>query len=262
MKNRTLLILLTATFIVGLAAFAPASLIEGSANRAMAPHAAIKISAGTIWSGTGTLLLFPAARPLVVPVSWRFDPLALLQLRIGYYVHAKSASIAGNTRIGAGFGSIQLSNTALKIDMSLVSRLQPLVSLLNPKGALAINIDDGNSVTVAAESSSGVLTADGSCIAQIANLTLRNLSPRPLGSYAIAIKLKNSQAEFVVDGATGPLKLDGGGSVTWGSQRNFTYHGMAGAPLNTNGALLLAPLLATGKLTPDGRVKININTKW
>ena len=260
MKNRTLLILFLTAFIIGLLAFAPATLIEGPANRAMAPHAALSVSGGTIWFGNGTLLLFPTARPVSVPISWRFDPLALWRLRVGYYLQANSASIAGNTRIGAGFGSIQLRDMALKIDTVLISRFHPLVSLLDPRGTLRININNDDSITSPYQLQHDIPSAEGKLIVQIDSLILPSLSPRPLGIYEIAIKFDHTRAEFAFNRATGQLKLDGGGTVAWGNPRTFAYQGMANAPRDQ--AQLWSQLSAVGKPTADGRLKIDVNSKW
>ena len=51
--------LAAASFIIGLIAFAPARLLEGVANRVLAPQVRVQIADGTIWSGRGVLLLSP-----------------------------------------------------------------------------------------------------------------------------------------------------------------------------------------------------------
>ena len=279
MKIRTYFILWLLVFIVGLVAFAPASLIESPANRAMAPHATLTISGGTVWSGSGTLALFPSARIVSVPITWRFDPLALLRLRFGFYVSANSPAIAGKARIGAGFQTIQLRDTALKIDATLLEQVNPqvnlLVSLAGPSGTFQITITDGNSVTAPYPTPQELPFAEGKLIAQVEAFALRSVSPRPLGNYEIAIKLNGTNAEYAFTNTSGALKFDGGGAVAWGSTggsndggskspRTFTYRGIASAATRhaSESAQLLAPLQAVGKAMPDGRVSLDINANW
>lgn len=291
MKIRTYVILGLLAFVVGLVAFAPASLIESTANRAMAPNATLSISGGTVWSGSGTVALFSSrsaslsqsARPITnaiaIPISWRFDPLALLRLRLGFYIKAESPLIAGNTRIGAGLQTIQLSDTALRIDGALLGQINPLISIAGPSGQFQITIADGNRVTAPYPRPQELPFVEGKLNAQVEALAVRMVSPRPLGNFEVAIKLNGANAEYAFTNASGALKFDGGGAVAWGnnggstgssksggsnSPRTFTYRGIASASTSnaSESAQLLAPLLAVGKATTDGRVSLDINTNW
>ena len=287
MKIRTYAVLGLLAFVVGLVAFAPASLIESTANRAMAPDATLSISGGTVWSGSGTLALFPSlssslsqsARPtnnaIAIPITWRFDPLALLRLRLGFYIKAESPLIAGNTRIGAGFQTIQLSDTALRVDGALLGQINPLISIAGPSGQFQITIADGNRVTAPYPRPQELPFIEGKLNAQVEALALRVVSPRPLGNFEVAIKLSGVNAEYAFTNASGALKFDGGGAIAWGSTgsnksggsnspRTFTYRGVASVSTSnaSESAQLLAPLMAVGKAISDGRVSLDINTNW
>lgn len=260
MKPRYAIILLALVFIIGLIVLAPATLIQGPANRAMAPNAALAVTSGTIWSGSGTLALFPTARSVIVPITWRFDPLALLRLRLGFYLSANSSALAGNARVGAGMTSIELRDTDMKIDGALISRSNSMLSLFGPRGTLHLKINDGDRIITPYQTQSGIRTAEGKLAVKFDSLTLRNLSSRPLGTYDIAVKLNNSTAEYAFVNCAGNLKFDGGGTVSWGSARTFVYRGLASTPRESS--FLLAPLLAVGRPTADGRLQINYNTNW
>jgi len=260
MKIRYAIILLMAVFLIGLIALMPATLIQGPLNRAISPHAAVVVGGGTIWSGAATLALFPTARAVSVPITWRFDPLALLRLRLGFYVRADSAALAGITRIGAGISTVELRDTDLTIDSALINRAHSLLSLFGSRGTLHLNINDGDHIVMPYQATNGLRTAEGKLAAKIDRLTLGMFSTRPLGTYEIAVKLNNTTAEYLLLNATGPLKFDGGGAISWGANRSFEYRGFAGAPQES--ALLLAPLLSVGRPTADGRLQIDYNAPW
>ena len=260
MKLRYAIILFAIAFIVGLIVLAPATLIQGAANRALAPNAALAVTAGTIWSGSGTLVLFPTASSVIAPITWRFDPLALLRLRLGFYLNAHSAALAGNARVGAGITSIELRDTDIKIDGALVSRSNSILSLIGPRGILQLKINDGDRIVTPYQTQAGIRTAEGKLAVKFDSLTLRNLSPRPLGTYDIDVKFNNSSAEYAFVNCAGNLKFDGGGSVSWGSARTFAYRGLASTPRESR--FLLEPLSAIGRPTADGRLQINYNTNW
>ena len=260
MKLRHAIILFTAVFIIGLMVLAPATLIQGPANRAMAPNAALTVTAGTIWSGSGTLALFPTARAVIVPVTWRFDPLALLRLRLGLYLAGNSPALSGYTRVGAGIASMELRDTDRKIDGALISRSNSMLSLMGPRGSLHLKINDGDRIITPYQTQSGIRALEGKLAVKFDSLTLPGLSPRPLGTYDIAVKLNNSTAEYAFVNCAGNLKFDGGGTVSWGSAHTFVYRGLASAPREASS--LLTPLMSVGQPTADGRLQINYNTNW
>lgn len=260
MKIRHALVLLAVIFLLGLIVLMPATLIQAPVNRAMAPNAALVVTAGTIWSGTAKLTLFPAARPVMVPITWRFDPMALLRLRLGFYIRADSAALAGTTRIGAGIRTIELRDTNLKIDSALINRTHSLLPMFGSRGTLHLTINEGDHIVMPYQATDGLRTAEGKLAAKIDSLTLGMFSSRPLGTYEIAVKLNNTTAEYLLVNATGPLKFDGGGAVSWGTNRSFVYRGFAVAPRES--AMLLTPLLAVGRPTADGRLQIDYASKW
>ena len=167
MKIRHALVLLAVIFLLGLIVLMPATLIQAPVNRAMAPNAALVVTAGTIWSGTAKLTLFPAARPVMVPITWRFDPMAFLRLRLGFYLRADSAALAGTTRIGAGIRTIELRDTNLKIDSALINRTHSLLPMFGSRGTLHLTINEGDHIVMPYQATDGLRTAEGKLAAKL-----------------------------------------------------------------------------------------------
>lgn len=256
MRLRNWIILAMASFILGLIIFLPARLLEGLANRALAPQAQLAIIDGSLWSGRGTLSL-AGANIAAVPFRWRVDALALLRLRAGLHLQFDSAAIAGSTRLGVSFRSIEIRDTDLRLDAGLIGNFSSMAGLLGPAGSLQLRSAEGESVIA---NYRGPLLASGNFKLRAENLLLRSLAPRALGQYAVDVTLRDSAAEFRIGEASGPLKLDGGGSIRWSMPHQLSYRGIAAAPADA--AELLAPLRMIGRPMADGRVQIDYQGGW
>lgn len=259
-RLRTWFALLLAALFIGLIAFAPARLFEGIANRALGPGAQLKIAMGTVWSGRGALLLAgpsSAGNGTSIPLSWRVDPMALLRLRAGVALTADSAALTGKVKLALGIRSIEIRDANLRIDASLITAVSSMAGLLGPAGMLQLDTDTGESV---ASSYRGVPLAGGKLKLRAENVLLRTLSPRTFGSYDIDIVLRDAAADYRITQASGPLKLDGGGSVQWTTPRQFIYSGIASAA--PDAADILAPLRNIGRPLPDGRLQIDFQGGW
>ena len=249
------------SFVLGLIIFVPARLFESLVNRALAPQAQVQIGAGTIWSGRAVLQLSAAGMDgdgkTAIPFTWRFDPLALLRLRLGVAVSADSPILAGTARIGLGVRTMAIRDANVRIDARLIAAFNSLLNLLGPSGTLQIDIANGEALTT---SYRGVPVGNSQLKARAANVMLRSIAPRVFGSYEIDISLRDAAAEYRIAQASGPLKLDGGGNLKWSSPNQFTYRGVASAAAAD--AEILAPLRNFAQPAGDGRLQIDFQTAW
>lgn len=255
-STRRWIIIGIASFVLGLLIFLPARLLEGLANRALAPQASLQIVDGSLWAGRGTLSLASGNAP-AIPFSWRFDALALLRLRAGIHLKFDSAAIAGTIRLAIGIRSIEMRDADLRIDAGLIGNISSMAALIGPAGSLQLRTSDGEAVTA---SYRGPLLASGNLKLRAENLLLRSLAPRALGHYDIDVVLRDTAAEFRIDQASGPLKLDGGGSLKWSLPHQLSYRGIAAAPADA--AELLVPLRMIGRPMADSRVQIDYQGAW
>ena len=254
-----LVVLAMAAFALGVIAFAPARLLEGPARAALAPAGDLTNTVGTVWSGSGVLLLGKqaAGRGVPVPIAWQFAPASLFKFRLGFDVIAKSDAISGVARAGIGFTNIDISGADIKADASFISALNNLIAFAGPRGTLQLKTNVGESVTFAYR---GPISVTGKLNAQADNLALRTLFAQPVGSYEININFRDNLAEYRFVKSSGLLALDGGGQVQWLPRREFAYNGTAIA--SPQAPLLLAAMLPLGRPTLDGRVRIDYQGAW
>jgi Type II secretion system (T2SS), protein N len=254
-----LAVVVCAAFVLGAIAFAPARLLEAPARAALAPHGELTTTAGTVWSGSGVLVLGQQAggRGVSVPVSWQFAPVAFFKLRLGFDVLAKSDAIAGVVRAGIGFRNIALSHADIKADASFISALNNLIALAGPRGTVQLKTSPGESVTFAYR---GPISVTGKLNAQADNLALRTLFGEPVGSYEINFNFRDNLADYNFVKSSGLLNFEGGGQVQWLPRREFAYSGTAKA--SSTAPLLFAALLPLGRPTLDGQVRIDYKGGW
>jgi Type II secretion system (T2SS), protein N len=248
-------------FALGAIAFAPARLLEGPARAALAPSGDLINTVGTVWAGSGVLVLGQRGggngRGVNVPIAWQFAPASLFKLRLGFDVLAKSDAISGVAHAGIGFRNIDISDANIKADASFISALNNLIAFAGPRGTLQLKTNVGESVTFAYR---GPISVGGKLTAQADNLALRTLFAQPVGSYEININFRDNLAEYSFVKSSGLLAFDGGGQVQWLPRREFAYNGTAKA--SPQAPLLFAAMLPLGRPTLDGRVRIDYKGGW
>lgn len=256
-------------FVFGVVAFAPARLLDAPARAALAPYGDLTNTVGTVWSGSGVLVLGTNIsnaslggrsnnpNALKVPITWQFTPASLGRLRLGFNLIAKSDAIVGVTHAGVGFRNIEISEADINVDASFISALNSLIAFAGPRGALRLKTNTGDHITLAYR---GPLSVSGRLGVSADNLLLRTLSSWPVGSYDLDINFRDNLAEYNFVKSSGLLTLDGGGMVQWLPRKEFAYNGSAKASLEA--PLLFAAILPLGRPTLDGRVQIDYKGSW
>jgi hypothetical protein len=290
MQKRWLIAFGVSVLVVAGIAFIPASLIQSQLN-ARALNVSMRDASGTVWIGRGVLVIVPGdARnitnrdanrnnQLVIPLQWSIAPLSLLRGRLGFDVSAnatanasanananananKSArAVKGSLTAEVGFTNLQIRNADLTLAMEELARLSRDAALFKPAGSARI-LSATEPVRIdyrAPHNMHGNIKLNANDVRMRAG-ALFGLSV-PLGSYAGLVTFKDQRIDYRIDESKGMLALSGSGHITRDATREFRYDGFA-STLPGSPVWLLGALSSVGKLTSDGRVKIDVNTKY
>ena len=264
---------LAALLIAGLVFF-PATVIVNLIDERLAPRVVLQAVDGTIWSGRAAVAIMPlpaggtmsrrgtAPRALLqVPLEWSFAPSSLLRGRLGADVRMQSSELSGKLRAEAGVFNLQVRDADISASMAALARVNQELGLFKPSGRIeAISTDDAVTIGYAApHPMSGTLKLSVSDVRLRAGALL-GLSV-PIGSYAGAVKFTGERIDYRIDSSKGALALTGGGHITRDANRELRYEGVASA-LPGSPTWLIGALASAGRLTPDGRVNINVKTRW
>ena len=253
--------LLLASFAIGLLALAPAALVERATNdasTAAAVQARFVAESGTIWTGRGRIIVSSAASPVVIPFGWRFDPLSLFALRLGVFVDSGSPSLTGVAHLGIGFRDVELREATIDADARLLSTAHNAAALFAPTGRIRIvQAGDERFLVRPASSSTEAWRVDGPLSLNANQFAMGGAINVPTGDHEFKLRGEGSVINVTVLRSTGPLKLEGAGTLALAAPRRFTFSGFATAAGDAPPALKqLGPVMA------DGRQRIELNTAW
>ncbi|MEO8386257.1 MAG: type II secretion system protein N [Betaproteobacteria bacterium] len=244
------------SFVISLIALAPAALLE----RAISPDSQVRFAAdgGTIWNGRGRISVLTDTTPQTVQVVWKFEPTALLRLRLGFHVTADGPMIAGTSRVGLRTGSIELRASVITADAHALSAAHRLAAVFAPQGKLRLQQSDGESLTIDFPGNAdGAWRVDGNMGLHAEQFVLGGFVNAAVGSHEIAIQGTGTTVNFSIPRSSGALKLEGAGSLTLASPRRFTFSGFATAASDAP-----ASLKQLGAALPDGRQRLELNSPW
>ena len=248
--------LAVASFLVCLLVLAPAALIEWAAHQSPNQTVQFIADSGTIWAGRGRITVAADRTPLVLPVVWRFDARALLDLRIGFFIAANAPALSGSARIASRFGDIQLRETAFSADAGLLTIAYRSAVIFAPLGRIRLQqTGDERLVIRPATSANQVWRVDGVMGLHAEQLVLGGVVSAPVGNHEISLQGEGATIKMTVLRSSGPLKLEGAGALTLVSPRRFTFSGFA-----TVAGDAPEVLKQLGPVLPDGRQRIELNT--
>ena len=252
-----------ASFAISLIVLAPAALIELATSRTAGTNARFAADGGTIWRGQGRILIVANAADVadaaavMIPIAWRFDPLALLGLRLGFFVDANAAALAGTAHIAYGFGGIAFRNTAMAADARLLSMAHSAAVIFAPAGKIRLQQTSDERLIVRPAANNDAWRVDGSMGLNTEQLAFGGVVNAPVGSHQFKLRGDGAAINISILRSTGPLKLEGAGTLTLAAPRRFTFSGFA-----TTTADAPASLKQLGPLMADGRQRIELNTAW
>lgn len=250
--------LLAASFAIGLVALAPAALMERALSSTANVQRQFVADAGTVWTGRGRLIVAADSAPMVIPIAWRFDPLSLLRLRLGFFVEANSPALAGTAHVGLGLRSVDLSNTAVNADVRLLSMTHVAAGLLAPTGRVRLQQLSGERFIVQpASSDKESWRVDGVMGLNAEQLAFGGFINAPVGSHELKLRGDGTTINVSILRSSGPLTLEGTGNIALTAPRRLTFSGFATTTVDAP-----ATLKQLGPVMADGRQRIELNTTW
>jgi general secretion pathway protein N len=193
---------------------------------------------GSIWTGSATQ--GSAAGLFLSDVSWRFRPLSLIGLKLGYTIAAKvpSGFLEADVAVGVG-GSVHFSELAAAMPLASFGTVLPMDGI---EGDLSIRFEG----LVVAD---GFPThADGSI--GISGLILRALSPTALGDYRAVLQTSDDGISGTIEDVSGALDLTG--NLILGRDRTYSFVGKV-APTANAPTTVLEQLRFLGSPDQQGR---------
>ncbi len=257
LKHRYYWLLALASFVVSAIVLTPAALLEFAAGKVPNANLHFTADSGTIWAGRGRIDLTQNTTRFVIPLTWRVDPLALFRLRLGVNVVANSPELSGTTYIGLGLRDIELRDTTLSADARLVSVAHNAIALIAPMGRVWLRQSAAERLTIRPGNSNDGDRVDGAIGLEAEQLALGGTVNAPIGNHTIDIRGEGATIKLSVLRSSGPLKLEGSGTVALSPPRRFTFSGFATAAADAPAALK-----QLGPTMPDGRQRIELNTTW
>jgi Type II secretion system (T2SS), protein N len=251
---------------VGAVVMVPIHAVEARINRALGGEVRFAAGTGTVWNGNGTLMLPSQAGALSVPVSWQFDLAALTRLQIGHTLRLNARGLTGLARVGMGFGGISVRDADISTTLDTLVRLSrpnTALQLARPEARLRLTTPAGP-MQFSGRNTKGTVLINGQVNVQVDDFTLRNVSARPLGSFALPITFKDAVAESKITDAKGLIRIDGVGKLNLSVPRplrTFSFAGFLLASATLPPSLQVA-LGALGRASADGRIRVDFGTSF
>lgn len=207
--------------LVTLIATWPATWVARMLAEASHQRVILADATGTIWHGAATVALRAGAdsqQATVLPgrLHWRLAPAALLTGR-AIVTLTHDTALPAPVHMTVRSDGWQTSAGNLDLPAALLQGIGAPFNTLQPEGRMALSWNPLSGTRDGIIAGSATLRLD-----QLAS----NLSPvRPLGSYVAQLQWQNKQGTLHVNTLTGPLFLDGTGTLG----RNARFEGTARA---------------------------------
>jgi len=218
-------------YVAGLAAMAPATLLDARLERASDGRIRLAEAQGTLWSGKGIVEVLDAEghAHFAAPVAWRLGARSLLRARLVYAV--ESSGSASRFMVAISPSRIELENIDLRLPAAALGMAVPKLAALEPTGALRLRVVR---LAAGARSLQGGATLEwrdaGSALSPVA----------PLGDYELRLDGDGRSVRATLRTLKkGPLRLEGGGAWALGTRPALS----ATAEVGPRYRAQLAPLL-------------------
>jgi general secretion pathway protein N len=219
------LFLFLIVFFVVIVVLAPASLVTGFLERATAGRLSMAQAEGSLWRGTGVLLLAHDNKFLPLGhYAWRINPAAnLSQIAVSVDTGADKPS---QLLISPWRNEVEVSQAQVLLPAQLLSVFAPQLLPYRLSGELDLTIDR---FQITPNSNRGTVTVDW----KQATSGLTDIAP--LGDYRILLQGAGADMKVSLTTLTGKLKLAGNGQMQIG--RALAFNGTAQAAPDQKEAL-------------------------
>ena len=217
-------------YMLALIATAPATLADAGLHRASQGRLRLAEAHGTLWSGSGHIeIRDTGGRPGVAKdLTWRVVPESLLRGHLVWEVGLEQATRRFPVTIS--LSRIELENADITLPAAVLAVAVPKLAPLGLSGDVLIHVA---SLSIARAGMEGNATlqwlAAGSSLTPVS----------PLGDYEVRLDGEGTKVHAFLRTLSGPLRLDGKGSWTQGSNPAF----LAMASVAPQHQQQLAPLL-------------------
>ena len=202
-------------YLACLIAMAPAALLDTVADRSTGGTVRLAEAHGSLWSGAGHLEIRDASglRGIGRNLVWRFQPLSLLQGRLGFQFNVADSARSFAASISP-FGA-EIAEADFVLPAAALGLAVPSVALIEPTGELFVHVP--RLVVADKEISGNVLVRW-----QSAGSSLTAISP--LGDYELRLDSEAGGLSTSLSTLKGPLHLEGKGSLRGGGPLVFTVN--------------------------------------
>jgi general secretion pathway protein N len=216
-------------YLCGLAAFAPAAMIDAGLSRASEGRLRLVDARGKVWSGTGRFVFTdPSLQTGVeLDLAWSCAPQSLLRGRFACDVEPRRSD--GRFPVVVSWSRIELSHADILLPASVLGIVLPKLAALRLTGDVRLRIESlaiGNHGTQV------------KALMQWLNAGSELTLVSPLGEYELQVEKDNDVTRALLRTLQGPLSLEGGGPGAGGGP-GFNLRASLGEPFRQE----LSPLL-------------------
>lgn len=227
-------------FLIGLVAWAPASLLDPWLRQSTQGRVYLARSAGTVWDGQGELAVAAGSAP-GTPVAWRLQFLPLFSGRLGLELRLGSEQWA-EVQVGPAF--LGVSQMRANLPGALVAEFGDLLAKLKLGGRVQIECIALQATPASVVGQARLLWAGAAS----------SLSPfNPVGDYQLELNGSGPVASLRLSTLAGQLLVNGNGQ--WRPGERLSFEGLA-RPAEEKIAVMRPFLSLLGPMTRGDEVPI------
>ncbi len=208
------LLLFAIAFLMTLIVTAPATLFSTIAETASKGKFVLANTSGTVWQGSATPAIRQNAGGLLAleRLNWNISVLPLFTGKIIIQLRWDKVAQAQPMMLVISFNQIELSNAILPLDAGVLGELSPFLQPVQLSGQMLFRSEH---FIVNRQGMKGAAIADWTNAGSVLSVV------KPLGHYRMSLAGSGDRLDISLVTLTGPLLLDGKGSLAGNRGINF-----------------------------------------